>query len=126
MWPAGKLDLLSKWCWLSSSVLQVTRGLQKSLVAQRCLLLLVLLATCMLIGDGCLTPSISVVSSISGLQQISSIGEGACLSPFFIFGLGCTRKVRSHLCWAYCVMDLRTNKVHCPKLDACDEAQHGR
>ena len=30
-----------------------------------------------MVGDGCLTPSISVVSSISGLQQISSIGEGA-------------------------------------------------
>ena len=59
---------------------QVTRGLQKSLVAQRLLLLLVLGATCMLIGDGCLTPSISVVSSISGLKQISSIGNGAAFS----------------------------------------------
>jgi K+ transporter len=39
------------------------------------LLLLVLVATCMLIGDGCLTPSISVVASITGLKQISSIGN---------------------------------------------------
>lgn len=56
-------------------LLQVTRALQKSKILQRVLLLLVLVATCMLIGDGCLTPSISVVASITGLKQISSIGN---------------------------------------------------
>ena len=32
-------------------------------------------ATCMLIGDGTLTPAISVVSSITGLQQKTSIAQ---------------------------------------------------
>ncbi|BDA46994.1 Potassium transporter 5 [Coccomyxa sp. Obi] len=61
----------------------VTRALQKSRTLQRVLLVLVLIATCMLIGDGCLTPSISVVSSISGLKQISSIGNNA------VMGISC-------------------------------------
>ena len=81
---------------------QVTRGLQKSLLAQRALLVLVLLATCMLIGDGCLTPSISVVSSISGLQQISSINE---------------RKALTHSpCWLqYCCVHV----LHSPSTPSC-------
>lgn len=64
--------------------MQVTRCLQKSRFAQRLLLVLVLGATCMLIGDGCLTPSISVVAAISGLKQISSIGnsESSSTSDF--------------------------------------------
>ncbi|KAK9918504.1 hypothetical protein WJX75_004557 [Coccomyxa subellipsoidea] len=61
----------------------VTRALQKSKILQRVLLLLVLVATCMLIGDGCLTPSISVVASITGLKQISSIGNNA------VIGISC-------------------------------------
>jgi hypothetical protein len=54
---------------------QVTRALQRSRFLQRLLLVLVLGSTCMLIGDGCLTPSISVVSSISGLRQNSNINN---------------------------------------------------
>lgn len=49
--------------------------MQRSLFLQRLLLILVLGATCMLIGDGTLTPAISVVSSITGLQENTSIGQ---------------------------------------------------
>ena len=49
--------------------------MQRSLFLQRLLLVLVLGATCMLIGDGTLTPAISVVSSITGLQQNTNIGQ---------------------------------------------------
>ena len=54
---------------------QVSRAMQRSLFLQRLLLVLVLGATCMLIGDGTLTPAISVVSSITGLQQNTNIGQ---------------------------------------------------
>ena len=55
--------------------MQVQRAMQRSLFLQRLLLIVVLGATCMLIGDGTLTPAISVVSSITGLQENSSIGQ---------------------------------------------------
>ena len=55
--------------------MQVSRAMQRSLALQRLLLITVLGATCMLIGDGTLTPAISVVSSITGLQQNTSIGQ---------------------------------------------------
>ena len=54
---------------------QVSRAMQRSLCLQRLLLIVVLGATCMLIGDGTLTPAISVVSSITGLEQNTSIGQ---------------------------------------------------
>ena len=59
--------------------MQVSRAMQRSLFLQRLLLVLVLGATCMLIGDGTLTPAISVVSSITGLQQKTSITQ--CKHP---------------------------------------------
>ncbi|KAH6559474.1 hypothetical protein KP509_1Z006500 [Ceratopteris richardii] len=44
------------------------RWIEESYYAQRLLLLLVLLGTAMLIGDGILTPAISVLSSVGGLE----------------------------------------------------------
>jgi KUP system potassium uptake protein len=44
------------------------RFLEKHKKARTCLLLIVLFGACMVIGDGILTPAISVLSSISGLQ----------------------------------------------------------
>ena len=73
------------WCgsichehWAGSAqdgCVQVSRAMQRSLALQRLLLITVLGATCMLIGDGTLTPAISVVSSITGLQQNTNIGQ---------------------------------------------------
>ncbi|XP_022134531.1 potassium transporter 6-like isoform X2 [Momordica charantia] len=50
----------------SGSCLKST--LEKSKVLQRILLVLALIGTCMVIGDGVLTPAISVFSAVSGLE----------------------------------------------------------
>ena len=68
------------WC----GGVQVSRAMQRSLFLQRLLLVLVLGATCMLIGDGTLTPAISVVSSITGLQQKTSITQCKRLQHSFV------------------------------------------
>ncbi|CAD5189974.1 unnamed protein product [Musa acuminata subsp. malaccensis] len=47
---------------------RVKRLLEKHHVLQRLLLLLALIGTCMVIGDGVLTPAISVFSAVSGLE----------------------------------------------------------
>lgn len=57
------------------SCVQISRAMQRRKSLQRLLLVVVLGATCMLIGDGTLTPAISVVSSITGLQQNTDIGQ---------------------------------------------------
>ncbi|GLJ12812.1 hypothetical protein SUGI_0198230 [Cryptomeria japonica] len=46
--------------------------LEKSAVAQRILLTFVMIGTCMVIGDGALTPAISVLSAVQGIQQQNS------------------------------------------------------
>ncbi|RWW56628.1 hypothetical protein BHE74_00036628 [Ensete ventricosum] len=46
----------------------VKRLLEKHRVLQRLLLILALIGTCMVIGDGVLTPAISVFSAVSGLE----------------------------------------------------------
>ncbi|KAH7442963.1 hypothetical protein KP509_02G010200 [Ceratopteris richardii] len=51
--------------------------LQNNKVARKLLLFIVVLSTCMLIGDGILTPSISVLSSVEGLQLASSDIRGS-------------------------------------------------
>eukprot|EP00250_Pteridium_aquilinum_P007757 c17413_g1_i1 orf=266-2647(-) len=43
--------------------------LEKSKVAQKALMVLVMLGTCMVIGDGVLTPAISVLSAIVGIKS---------------------------------------------------------
>lgn len=48
------------------------RKLEGSPVLQKVLLLIVLLGTCMVIGDGILTPSISVLSAVVGIRAASS------------------------------------------------------
>ncbi|KAK3130868.1 hypothetical protein QOZ80_6BG0498990 [Eleusine coracana subsp. coracana] len=47
---------------------RVRRLLEKHKVLQRILLVLALVGTCMVIGDGVLTPAISVFSAVSGLE----------------------------------------------------------
>ncbi|KAI5076758.1 hypothetical protein GOP47_0008823 [Adiantum capillus-veneris] len=47
---------------------KTTRWLEENRYAQKLLVILVLFGTCMLIGDGILTPAISVLSSVSGIQ----------------------------------------------------------
>ncbi|XP_020086247.1 probable potassium transporter 2 isoform X2 [Ananas comosus] len=54
------------------------RFLEKHKRLRTCLLLIVLFGACMVIGDGVLTPAISVLSSISGLQvRASGLHDGA-------------------------------------------------
>ncbi|XP_077223599.1 potassium transporter 7-like [Tasmannia lanceolata] len=56
------------------------RFLEKHKRLRTSLLLIVLFGACMVIGDGVLTPSISVLSSISGLQvQVKQLHDGGVL-----------------------------------------------
>ncbi|KAJ6793580.1 potassium transporter 6-like [Iris pallida] len=48
--------------------LRLKRALERHQVLQRLLLLLALVGTCMVIGDGVLTPAISVFSAVSGVE----------------------------------------------------------
>ncbi|RWV90142.1 hypothetical protein GW17_00047679 [Ensete ventricosum] len=62
------------------------RFLEKHKRLRTCLLLIVLFGACMVIGDGVLTPAISVLSSISGLQiRAKKLADG--MYVLFIFGL---------------------------------------
>ncbi|KAH9321088.1 hypothetical protein KI387_015727, partial [Taxus chinensis] len=52
--------------------------LEESPMAQRVLLVVVMFGTCMVIGDGALTPAISVLSAVQGIQsQNSKLTQGA-------------------------------------------------
>ncbi|KAK2968831.1 hypothetical protein RJ640_028224 [Escallonia rubra] len=53
---------------VSPSSLPLKRFLEKHKKSRTALLIVVLLGACMVIGDGVLTPAISVLSSVSGLQ----------------------------------------------------------
>ncbi|CAI8594458.1 unnamed protein product [Vicia faba] len=68
--------------------------LEKHRVLQRVLLVLALIGTCMVIGDGVLTPAISVFSAISGLELSMSKEQHkyvevpvACIILMFLFAL---------------------------------------
>ncbi|XP_042021071.1 potassium transporter 8-like [Salvia splendens] len=52
--------------------LRLRSTLEKHRVLQRMLLILALFGTCMVIGDGVLTPAISVFSAVSGLELVVS------------------------------------------------------
>ncbi|KAM7251763.1 hypothetical protein ACFE04_023646 [Oxalis oulophora] len=56
--------------WVPSSnfAIRLKSTLEQHKVLQRILLVLALIGTCMVIGDGVLTPSISVFSAVSGLE----------------------------------------------------------
>lgn len=47
---------------------RLRRFIESSIIARRLLLLTAILGMCMLIGDGILTPAISVLSAIDGLR----------------------------------------------------------
>ncbi|XP_057948904.1 potassium transporter 6-like isoform X2 [Malania oleifera] len=55
-------------------------------VLQRCLLILALIGTCMVIGDGVLTPAISVFSAVSGLELSMSKEHHKCLFALQHYG----------------------------------------
>ncbi|KAK7266143.1 hypothetical protein RIF29_18783 [Crotalaria pallida] len=68
--------------------------LEKHRVLQRVLLVLALIGTCMVIGDGVLTPAISVFSAVSGLELSMSKEQHiyvevpvACIILLFLFAL---------------------------------------
>ncbi|KAE8695627.1 Potassium transporter 10 [Hibiscus syriacus] len=68
--------------------------LEKHKILQRLLLVLALIGTCMVIGDGVLTPAISVFSAISGLELSMSKEQhryvevpAACAILIFLFAL---------------------------------------
>ncbi|XP_072985211.1 potassium transporter 7-like [Typha latifolia] len=69
------------------------RFLEKHKKLRTCLLLIVLFGACMVIGDGVLTPAISVLSSISGLQvRATGLHDGevviiACIVLVGLFAL---------------------------------------
>ncbi|KAF1859873.1 hypothetical protein Lal_00028056 [Lupinus albus] len=68
--------------------------LEKHRILQRVLLVLALIGTCMVIGDGVLTPAISVFSAVSGLELSMSKEQHkyvevpvACIILLFLFSL---------------------------------------
>eukprot|EP00249_Psilotum_nudum_P018201 c26689_g1_i2 orf=229-1644(+) len=66
---AYKLDLPSKQL---KRAFKVKENLENSHGARTVLLIITLLGTCMVIGDGVMTPSISVLSAVGGIQQATS------------------------------------------------------
>lgn len=66
--------------------LRIKESLERSTKLKTLLLLLVLMGTSMVIGDGILTPAISVMSAVSGLQdEISSFTEDTVVIVSIIF-----------------------------------------
>uniref|UniRef100_A0ACD5WR70 Uncharacterized protein n=1 Tax=Avena sativa TaxID=4498 RepID=A0ACD5WR70_AVESA len=67
------------------------RFLEKHKKLRTCLLLFVLFGACMVIGDGVLTPTISVLSALSGLQDKDTGGLGngwvVCIACVVLVGL---------------------------------------
>ncbi|GLU21589.1 hypothetical protein SLE2022_377210 [Rubroshorea leprosula] len=69
--------------------LRIKETLERRSTLKTLLLLLVLMGTSMVIGDGILTPAISVMSAVSGLQgEISGIGTGAVVAIAIIVLVG--------------------------------------
>uniref|UniRef100_A0A0D9X8Q3 Potassium transporter n=1 Tax=Leersia perrieri TaxID=77586 RepID=A0A0D9X8Q3_9ORYZ len=69
---------------------RLRRFIERSMIARRLLLLIAILGMCMLIGDGILTPAISVLSAIDGLRgPFPSVSKPAVegLSPAILVGL---------------------------------------
>ncbi|KAG6499799.1 hypothetical protein ZIOFF_039591 [Zingiber officinale] len=64
-------------CEETRTSLRIKKFLEKNLTSRLLLLLFTLLGTSMVIGDGCLTPTISVVSVVSGLRiKLPGLHEG--------------------------------------------------
>ncbi|EIE20093.1 potassium transporter, partial [Coccomyxa subellipsoidea C-169] len=77
-------------------LMEMTKGISLALERhawlRTCLLMLVLLGTCALVGDGILTPAISVVSAVSGLQVPASLLDDSGLpkiSNGAVVGISC-------------------------------------
>ncbi|KAL0357669.1 UNVERIFIED_CONTAM: Potassium transporter 5 [Sesamum calycinum] len=64
---------------------KIKEKLEKSITAKTVLFLATILGTSMVIGDGVLTPCISVLSAVGG---INSLGQAICLWFLFITGIG--------------------------------------
>lgn len=74
----------------STSCLPLKRFLEKHKKSRTILLIVVLLGACMVIGDGVLTPAMSVISSMSGIQEATehlSHGGVLILSCIILVGL---------------------------------------
>ncbi|KAG6506795.1 hypothetical protein ZIOFF_032125 [Zingiber officinale] len=64
-------------CEETRTSLRIKKFLEKNQTSRLLLLLFTLLGTSMVIGDGCLTPTISVVSAVSGLRiKLPGLHEG--------------------------------------------------
>ncbi|XP_047084564.1 zinc finger MYM-type protein 1-like [Lolium rigidum] len=63
---------------------RVRTALERHRVLQRLLLLLALLGTCMVIGDGMLTPAVSVISAVSGLKLSLDNKQHEYLKRYFV------------------------------------------
>ncbi|XP_048136571.1 potassium transporter 6-like isoform X2 [Rhodamnia argentea] len=67
----------------TSSGSRLKSTLERRRVLQRLLLVLALIGTCMVIGDGVLTPSISVFSAVSGLELSMAKEHHKCSEAMF-------------------------------------------
>ncbi|KAL9389803.1 hypothetical protein Peur_018408 [Populus x canadensis] len=85
--------------------LRLKSTLEKHRVLQRFLLLLALIGTCMVIGDGVLTPALSVFSAVSGLELSMAKEHHKCFFwkfsslEYLLVGIQCRDKqFGAHLC----------------------------
>eukprot|EP00252_Welwitschia_mirabilis_P020435 TRINITY_DN500_c0_g2_i1.p1 TRINITY_DN500_c0_g2~~TRINITY_DN500_c0_g2_i1.p1 ORF type:complete len:214 (-),score=28.34 TRINITY_DN500_c0_g2_i1:383-1024(-) len=62
---------------------KLKRILENNKILQNALLVVALLGTCMVIGDGILTPSLSVFSAVSGLELAMTKQQHECKFPLF-------------------------------------------
>ncbi|KAJ8561242.1 hypothetical protein K7X08_027432 [Anisodus acutangulus] len=83
----------------STSCIQLKRFLEKHKKSRTVLLVIVLLAACMVIGDGVLTPAMSVISSMSGIKAAAEhlTHDGVVfLSCIILVGLFALQHVGTH------------------------------
>ncbi|KAA8530044.1 hypothetical protein F0562_004753 [Nyssa sinensis] len=83
----------------ASSSLPLRRFLEKHKKSRTALLIVVLLGACMVIGDGVITPAISVLSSVSGLQLNEhklTDGEVLLLTCVILVGLFALQHCGTH------------------------------
>ncbi|KAG6524795.1 probable potassium transporter 13 isoform X1 [Zingiber officinale] len=86
-------------CEETRTSLRIKKFLEKNQTSRLLLLLFTLLGTSMVIGDGCLTPTISVVSAVSGLRiKLPGLHEGytVVISCVILIGLFALQHYGTH------------------------------
>lgn len=103
----------------------IIRFLEKHKMVQNVLLIIVLLGTCMVIGDGILTPPISVLSAISGINVMAKhLDEHlvVLIACIILVGLFALQKCGTHrvafmfapivIAWLFCISSIGIYNIY--------------